>query len=86
MFAMIKPKWSPDEAVISWKEMNTQKSDAWVNAVDSGHIQHGREVKLVANASLHLQRTQESLAAMQQKKLNKGSNPNLVIITGQPVW
>lgn len=57
-----------------------------MTAVDSSYIPQEREVKLIANASLHLQHAQASLAAMQQQRPNKTSKTNLVIVTGQPLW
>ncbi len=55
-------------------------------AVDSTYIPRERDVKLVANASLHVYHAQQSLAAMQTKRPVHLLKPNLVIVTGQPLW
>lgn len=40
----------------------------------------------MANASLHVHHMQQSLAAMQIRGPDNILKPNLVIVTGQPLW
>lgn len=43
-------------------------------------------MKLIANASLHVHRAQQSLQALQTRRPDDLLKPHLVIVTGQPLW